>query len=89
MVAFGSQKQILIGIGCLRKFVPSLRFCLGSFVIEKPRFVTMVWGDDRLLVKGLKHVAGRLLAMLLYRNLDESAFHFCSRACPLPADVLI
>ncbi|CAE7216509.1 unnamed protein product [Symbiodinium necroappetens] len=43
MVAFGSQKQILIGIGCL--------------------FVTMVWGDDRLLVKGLKHVAGRFRSL--------------------------
>ncbi|CAE7708505.1 unnamed protein product [Symbiodinium sp. KB8] len=49
MVAFGSQKQILIGIGCL--------------------FVTMLWGDDRLLVKGLKHVAGRLLAM--FRSLGN------------------
>ncbi|CAE7289969.1 unnamed protein product [Symbiodinium necroappetens] len=43
MAAFGSQRQILIGIGCL--------------------FVAMLWGDDRLLVKGLKHMAGRFRSL--------------------------
>ena len=33
--------------------------------VEQSRFVLMLWGNDLLLVKALKHMAGRLLTMLL------------------------
>ena len=31
---------------------------------EKPRTVTTLWGTDKLVIKGAKHVSGRLLSML-------------------------
>lgn len=39
--------------------------CLFLEPFEQPRFLVMLWGNDRLMVKGLKHMAGQFLAMLL------------------------
>ena len=77
MVAFGSHRQFLIYI-C--GFVPSLALFGIHCAVEQSRFVVMLWGNDLLLVKGLKHMAGQLLRMLLCRNLDESAFDLSSWA---------
>ena len=39
---------------------------------EQPRAMTTLFGTDRLVVKGVKHVSSRILSMLPGGNLDKS-----------------
>ena len=55
---------------------------------NEARMSVFLWGSDHLVIRAMKHISGRLLRMLLVRNVECREFSqargFCPVCCFLP-----